>query len=358
MGLFLFSIQSVSAALQYFVYDDFNGTSLDLNKWNVNSKNGTLEPFQISNGILKIDTNINSCITWGEDNWSQGGCASELMFKNLSIPFGIKMPIKILQAESNLNGISFMGGIEIILGDELGNTWVTGINLGRANWNNTYTIGFGIYKAPERTPATGDLGYQITVDKFYEQSELTFEIDQENGKTVFRAFYNGNLIAPDINEKIDTTLGSGFRNKTFAVWNNYLQNQYWIDQGGVKSISQSSRAVMNIDRVELGKPSNSCTYGLNPTFANHSANAESGSFNITVTNSCNWSASSNQSWVKIINPSGNGNATISYNVDANPNTTIRSAIISINGQSFTVNQAAKTISLIPDIRIEPTTLNF
>jgi len=47
---------------------------------------------------------------------------------------------------------------------------------------------------------------------------------------------------------------------------------------------------------------------------------------------------------------------LSHVIDANSNTTARSAIISINGQSFTVNQAAKV--LIPDIRIEPTTLNF
>jgi len=104
--------------------------------------------------------------------------------------------------------------------------------------------------------------------------------------------------------------------------------------------------------------SQGCNYSLNPTVANHSANAENGSFNVTVTNGCNWSASSNQSWVRITNPSDSGSAAISYSVDANPNTIARSTIISINGQSFTVNQAAKKISLIPDIRIEPTTLNF
>jgi len=83
-----------------------------------------------------------------------------------------------------------------------------------------------------------------------------------------------------------------------------------------------------------------CNYSLSPSFKNHSANAENGSFNVTVTSGCSWSASSNQSWVRISNPSGSGNATISYSVDANLNTSARSAIISVNGQSFTVNQAA------------------
>jgi Leucine-rich repeat (LRR) protein len=98
-----------------------------------------------------------------------------------------------------------------------------------------------------------------------------------------------------------------------------------------------------------------CNYSLNPISANHSANAENGSFNLTVTNGCNWSASSNQSWVRISNPSGSGNTTISYSVDANPNTTARSAIISINGQSFTVNQSGQ---LQGSLSISPTNHDF
>jgi hypothetical protein len=352
----LLFIQPVFAALQYEIYDDFNGSSLDLNKWipDVANQSG----FQITNGVLKIDNKMDFCNQWNADQWSSGGCVSRILLKNLTVPFGIKAKFSLSQLETNLNIAGSQTGIGGQLIDQSGNKWNFSLHLVSPKDN---AISFHFYQENStRTPSTSPHTWVKPTNPF-DSMELTFGIDQINGKLSFTANYNGVPIVENIDAQIDTELGADFRNKQFTVNIFGIGTQFWTDKSVTSTVLadlQTSRAVMNIDKVELGKSSNTCLYTLNPTSANHSANAENGSFNLTVTNGCNWNASSNQSWVRISNPSGSGNATIFYSVDANPNATTRSAIISVNGQSFTINQAAKTISLIPDIRIEPTTLNF
>ena len=84
-----------------------------------------------------------------------------------------------------------------------------------------------------------------------------------------------------------------------------------------------------------------CTFTLNTTSASHGAGAESGSFGVTATAGCAWSASTAQAWLHTTS-AGSGNGTVSYTVDANTSTTARSGSITVSGQTFTVNQAGIT----------------
>jgi len=87
-----------------------------------------------------------------------------------------------------------------------------------------------------------------------------------------------------------------------------------------------------------------CTYSLSSTVSPLlKAIGENGNFAVKTQTNCDWNATISQSWVKVSSNTGkvdlNGNATISYNVDPNPNSTERNATITVNNQQFTVNQA-------------------
>jgi predicted outer membrane repeat protein len=62
-----------------------------------------------------------------------------------------------------------------------------------------------------------------------------------------------------------------------------------------------------------------CIYTLNPNGTTFGSESGSGSFNIVVnTQSCQWTASTTDSWITIIStPSGTGNGTVSFSIQAN-----------------------------------------
>ena len=73
-----------------------------------------------------------------------------------------------------------------------------------------------------------------------------------------------------------------------------------------------------------------------------------GSVNVTVESGCNWTATSNVSWISIISgSSGSGNGTVNYSVAANTTTAPRTGTLAITGQIFTVTQAGCVVSISP-----------
>ena len=81
-----------------------------------------------------------------------------------------------------------------------------------------------------------------------------------------------------------------------------------------------------------------CTYAISGTNANVPSGGTSGSFTITVSSNCNWTAVSSVPWITTTS-SGSGNGTISYSVAANTGGS-RSGVITVGGQDFTISQAA------------------
>ena len=73
------------------------------------------------------------------------------------------------------------------------------------------------------------------------------------------------------------------------------------------------------------------------------------SVQIVATESCNWSARSNNSWLRITaGSSGVGAGTVSYTVAANPGPTARTGTLTIDGWTFTVIQAGADEVLFAD----------
>ena len=91
---------------------------------------------------------------------------------------------------------------------------------------------------------------------------------------------------------------------------------------------------------------------LSVTPATQSVSANSGSTTFNIQTTAAWTASSNQTWATITNPSGTGDATLTVNYEANTGV-VRSAIITITGTGtnpasvqVTVNQAAPGTPLL------------
>jgi hypothetical protein len=82
----------------------------------------------------------------------------------------------------------------------------------------------------------------------------------------------------------------------------------------------------------------SCSYSLTPSTQIFIASASSGSFAVSTSSSCSWTAISNVSWLTA-NSSGTGNGTVNYSVIANTGNA-RTGTITVGGQTFTVFQSA------------------
>ena len=134
-------------------------------------------------------------------------------------------------------------------------------------------------------------------------------------------------------------------NKTFTI--------SIIDDNEVETDETVNLTLSNAIGAKLGsqktatltiKDNDKCNYNINPTSRVHTASAETGS--VTVTTSCQWTATSNVAWVKITSGSkGTGNGIVKYSVDANTGIA-RTGTLSIAGKTFTINQKAKTVSCI------------
>lgn len=90
-----------------------------------------------------------------------------------------------------------------------------------------------------------------------------------------------------------------------------------------------------------------CTYSISPTSVSPTAAGSTGSVTVTAPAGCSWSAASNDLWISITGgASGSGNGTMNYSVSSNPDGIARTGTMTIQGQTFTVNQGAATCSYL------------
>ena len=84
-----------------------------------------------------------------------------------------------------------------------------------------------------------------------------------------------------------------------------------------------------------------CSYSISSTQLNFDANSGNGSINIIAPAGCYWTVSNNAiPWIKILYGSvGNGNGTVTFNVDANSGGAQRTGTVTIEGQTVTVTQS-------------------
>ena len=98
----------------------------------------------------------------------------------------------------------------------------------------------------------------------------------------------------------------------------------------------------------LTQSGGACTFSLSPGSATVTPNGGAGSFNVIATAGCSWTATSSAGWLTITSGSGNGSGTASYAAAPNPSPSVRTAVITVGSQTFTVVQsAACSLTLAP-----------
>ena len=97
-----------------------------------------------------------------------------------------------------------------------------------------------------------------------------------------------------------------------------------------------------------------CITGLAPSSREFGAGAGSGSVNVSAPAGCNWTATTDATWVTFSAASGSGNGTASYDVAPNPFSSPRSASIIVQGMLHTINQAG----FVCNYSVSPTDRSF
>lgn len=101
-----------------------------------------------------------------------------------------------------------------------------------------------------------------------------------------------------------------------------------------------------------------CSYSISPSSTSVGAGGGSGSFNLTTASTCEWSASSNASWIAVTSAgSGSGGTTVNYSVSSNTGPA-RSGAIVVAGLTFTVSQASGVVAPTCSYSVSPTTRAF
>jgi WD40 repeat protein len=124
--------------------------------------------------------------------------------------------------------------------------------------------------------------------------------------------------------------GSGNSTITFEVRENFTGSA----RTGTLAIGNQSFLV-----VQDGGASPDCTTSVSSLSGTYPGSGGTGNLTVTTEERCAWNASSNVNWITFTSPSaGVGNATLSYTVASNPQSSGRKGTITINGQTVTVKQ--------------------
>ena len=83
-----------------------------------------------------------------------------------------------------------------------------------------------------------------------------------------------------------------------------------------------------------------CSYSLSSLGQSSGSSGGTGSFNVTSSPGCAWTAVSSAAWIGITSgSSGSGNGTVGYSVAANSSASARSGTITVQGETFSTTQA-------------------
>lgn len=120
---------------------------------------------------------------------------------------------------------------------------------------------------------------------------------------------------------------------------------------GLYKIYATSFAADSTGAYTINFTVSNCSFSLNPTSQIFIASASTGSFSVSTTSNCPWTAVSNVSWLST-SSSGTGNGTVNYSVAANFGNS-RTGTISVGGQNFTVFQSAGNGNGCPSTTLTP-----
>lgn len=94
--------------------------------------------------------------------------------------------------------------------------------------------------------------------------------------------------------------------------------------------------------TQTGTGGQTCNYTITPISQSFDASAGEGTITMTVESACNWTVSTDESWISVTSGSnGIGNGTVNYAVSANSGASSRTGTIALGGKIFTVTQSGE-----------------
>lgn len=175
-------------------------------------------------------------------------------------------------------------------------------------------------------------------------------------------------------QRVGSPGGTGYRITVIAggtcIWN-VSSDVSWITTGGggtgtgtvYFSVAPNPDSIPRTGTITIGgqffaviQSGLKCTYNISPQKQSFDDGGGAGSISVTVPDSrCNWTASSQASWITITSgSSGGGNGIVNYTVAANPNPLTRQGLITIAGKNFIVTQSGLSCTY----RIHPKSDSF
>ncbi|GEM_PF-999898 len=98
-----------------------------------------------------------------------------------------------------------------------------------------------------------------------------------------------------------------------------------------------------------------CSYSISQTFRSFSVSGGTGSVTVNTASGCAWTAVSNASWITITSGAGgSGNGTVNYSVAANADSSQRTGMMTIAGQTFGLTQCGSGSSICEQFDSPPT----
>jgi len=147
---------------------------------------------------------------------------------------------------------------------------------------------------------------------------------------------------------VTTSAGCSWTAMSNAPWINITSGASGTGNGSVgyavdpnsSGISRSAAMSIAGQVFTVYQSDSSCSYTLSSHSTGFTANGGMGNFNVTTQSGCNWTPGTTAPWITITSGGGPGSGTVTYTVALNPGFSPRTGTILVQGQPYTVNQAA------------------
>ena len=129
----------------------------------------------------------------------------------------------------------------------------------------------------------------------------------------------------------------------------------WVSSGvGFRHYGTGTRVD---DLVAQTVPVIECSYQLVPTSMDLDYSGGNRSFAVQATTGCNWTPKTSDTWITITSGSNSGFGLAKFSAAANTSTSARSGKITVEGQTFTINQAGSPVKE-PSLSLDKSVLYF
>ncbi len=124
---------------------------------------------------------------------------------------------------------------------------------------------------------------------------------------------------------------------------------FTLDQSGVYQLELAaprfSDSPMVLDyRLAMRQMAAGCTYSISSSLQTLEAAGGTGSFNVSPSSGCAWTAGSTESWITLTTANGIGNGAVRFTVAPNHTNSARSGAIFLGDRQFAVAQSGSTVS--------------